>query len=801
MPAGINHNCCPVDVYTKPMSVSVTTLITSVMELDFVLFRNLDTLALVSMARERIQEKRRQRSLPHDNLLIKQPRERLWGDKRLLGKFNFIEKLTGFKKRMTDHKDDRCMTAYLKAVMKDGLNHVELSSLRAFLPGGAPLLDFLAIDLERIDCWAYPAREMILEFQENRGLGNYMLKGVEVREIVVGVTSGERIKEITDWVFAQYHQDEVKFPTGVISMDVEELQGTLFDCLRLAGRLMFKPGRVLSKVPEDREVDGFADRSYQLPVKMMFGNGMTWAVMVSLDLGWNGREHTLRKQRPQPELLSLIEKLPVCVGLCVKSDVSEIETFYSVISGRDVSMKGFIDLSVIATLAGWELSSRGMTVMGIQVIGTILNKCVSIADGQWGRRWKDISDSLKIYALGDLKFGYMSYIILSAVLLRDFFPDPDVVGRYAQEFQGTIVKWFSNLLLNTMRNKELCSADLLNAESRLDLMGCIRDRSADNELAAESPLDVKLWMDLLGTWPSITHGGVRYLLEARRWFLKQALVLAKFGGNASGEIPLLMRNPNEDDVKYSLFEMADDVFDVVFWNEGTSRPGFELARPKQTEAMLPQVTMETLGEYKLTRHCHLADRSQRGLIYEWARMNLSEIPRFQKRLIEDTQFFNWYHSYYEVLCHMYVRCVDKPGVRVPKLDAARSRKDEELRDTEYAMMLKSEEEFTVRKKRVKMVDDMLVKGDKLERAFWRHELPPLLVWRTKKRGEKRPRSRSRSRAKSQCLAQRDVPASQLQSVAGPSRVRSLGEKEKSRARSVFALAPYNPVLALSLIHI
>ena len=43
-----------------------------------------------------------------------------------------------------------------------------------------------------------------------------------------------------------------------------------------------------------------------------------------------------------------------------------------------------------------------MTAMGVQVMGTTLNKCVSKGDDHWGLKWSLIPAALKVYALGDL---------------------------------------------------------------------------------------------------------------------------------------------------------------------------------------------------------------------------------------------------------------------------------------------------------------------------------------------------------------------------------------------------------------
>ena len=56
-----------------------------------------------------------------------------------------------------------------------------------------------------------------------------MLKEVEVKEIVAGVSSAEEILEITLWMQAQFAKDQTTLPTRVLSMDVEEIRITHYD--------------------------------------------------------------------------------------------------------------------------------------------------------------------------------------------------------------------------------------------------------------------------------------------------------------------------------------------------------------------------------------------------------------------------------------------------------------------------------------------------------------------------------------------------------------------------------------------
>ena len=57
-----------------------------------------------------------------------------------------------------------------------------------------------------------------------------------------------------------------------------------------------------------------------------------------------------------------------------------IDEFYTLLSGKDVKLNGFVDLSAMSAATGFKLSARNMTALGVQVLGTVLNKTVSTGD-------------------------------------------------------------------------------------------------------------------------------------------------------------------------------------------------------------------------------------------------------------------------------------------------------------------------------------------------------------------------------------------------------------------------------------
>ena len=74
------------------------------------------------------------------------------------------------------------------------------------------------MDLKEISGWKYPKLEAVEDYQKHRGLNRKLLKSVEVKEIVIGVTSDEVVSEIHQWMSDNYDKNQKIFPSGVISL-------------------------------------------------------------------------------------------------------------------------------------------------------------------------------------------------------------------------------------------------------------------------------------------------------------------------------------------------------------------------------------------------------------------------------------------------------------------------------------------------------------------------------------------------------------------------------------------------------
>ena len=173
---------------------------------------------------------------------------------------------------------------------------------------------------------------------------------------------------------------------------------------RLSGKIECEFPRTVLKEEEDRKRPGLPeDRPFQLPTKIMFGNGLSYCVIISIKLERNSRsEYLLRRIKVQEEVVKLLEALPACTGLGIRGDVTDIEFYYSLLAGRTVSLQGYIDLAALAIISGYNLMAKSMTPMGVQVIRHTLNKCCSTGDAKWAYGWHKIPKSLQLYGIATL---------------------------------------------------------------------------------------------------------------------------------------------------------------------------------------------------------------------------------------------------------------------------------------------------------------------------------------------------------------------------------------------------------------
>ena len=162
-----------------------------------------------------------------------------------------------------------------------------------------------------------------------------------------------------------------------------------------------------------------------------------------------------------------------------------IEDVYWILTGISFKMK-FVELEVLAHIAGWHMRGFSLTCMSVQIQGTILNRCVDNADGKWGQLWEYVSRSMKVYALGNLRVGYSAMIVLLGIIIRDLFLDPDVFCKQMRLYQYQATRWVCELLLASCKFMEVNEELLHMTATRGDLICAISRISETGEFSRTS---------------------------------------------------------------------------------------------------------------------------------------------------------------------------------------------------------------------------------------------------------------------------------------------------------------------------
>ena len=202
------------------------------------------------------------------------------------------------------------------------------------------------------------------------------------------------------------------------------------DVLRLGGQQSYlKSAVTLSDHPRDKKCGAHNDRYIQLLVRVMWGNGLSWAVMLTIltepQRTGSKTSHRGKKFEVPDYVVSLLRNLPLVTGFGIRGDVLAIEDTFSLLTGRPVKLSGFVELGSLMLLEGWAMPTCNMPACHALMTGSILNKHVSRADDQWGQKWSQIPDAMQMYAITDLKHGWLTWVIAVGCMLRDLFPDPD----------------------------------------------------------------------------------------------------------------------------------------------------------------------------------------------------------------------------------------------------------------------------------------------------------------------------------------------------------------------------------------
>ena len=572
----------------------------------------------------------------------------------LFNKLDFNLKIAGLSEK--PKSDAYFMAKWQRHSRKDRLVLPHKEWYERIFPAGAPVIDFLSAAKSNPDGWAYPSATLVDHWRANRGIADNYPAGVKVKEVVIGQASDKEVQEFTTWTAKQYAYDQLGFPSSVLSFDTEMSAITTYDWIRLnrgdVDELVLSK-KLDKKDDSEKDLIGVQDKWMNVPSKMFFGDGYSWAAIISLPIRRNGKDliFSLKGKQGLEGIANFFDSLPTLTGLNVDEDCRITERIVSLLTFRCVTLKS-VDIDVLATLAGYD-GPTNMTALSLLILGGAMNKSVSCGDFSWDKPYDQLPASLQAYMLSDIRFGHICYNVLMSVLLLEMFPDAETCCRYTATTQDRFIEWFTKHLIGkSIAKVEVYPPDKAAATTREELILSLRYRDERSKLTGCPDRIRELGFLLHGRTPTLCYGGPRWLHLAREHFVLQhhLLVLA---GHSPEMFPSELSAENRCYIRFGRADMY-----AVRW-EGPAPAESQYPVQLLLHHDLVGTTAEPDLDHFSPFHAFKleADRLRRPvrfLVTEWLRLSpLDRCPRFIEWFDTETGFYDRFKGMYDYAVQVY----------------------------------------------------------------------------------------------------------------------------------------------------
>ena len=377
--------------------------------------------------------------------------------------------------------DEAALRAAYRKIDPTKVPEMKSVSIPDRLTNGVTVLEALLADsVMSHGGWAVPSIDVLGNMMKKRSVNaDSAKKMVEenkcVREITLDCTDEKELDEListTEWELAR---DRANTGMSFISFDVESIHMLRKDVANCA-----VPGSEGWTRPIETRRPRRGEDKIMVPARIIIG-GSDWFYSIrfnidTVETAEGDLLYTIHRNPLHPKMRKFLANLPVGVGCGVKNDYQDVDDFLKGVLGETFEFPhNWIELGSLGALAGYH-SRFSMVNMNLQLVGGLLVKSSSEADGKWALPWNDLSEELKSYLIGDVRAGFNMCVVLFAAAQRQFFPDPEAVCHLTDSDQFTVTTWFFGVLKKLLTRVEIHQDAYFNAKTRTELMMSLRKR-------------------------------------------------------------------------------------------------------------------------------------------------------------------------------------------------------------------------------------------------------------------------------------------------------------------------------------
>ena len=187
----------------------------------------------------------------------------------------------------------------------------------------------------------------------------------------------------------------------------------------------------------------------------------------------------------------------------------------------------------------------------------------------------------------------------------------------------------------------------------------LRYREERSKLCKISPPWIVLWSRMVESWPSITFGGCRFVLQARLWFKDQLRMLQR--AKIMWDDNLVIQHLS-DEMEFAVtYSIPNVYFSEELWISKV--PGVSgLSRPQTLPGGYLKLNTRFNTPFTISKRCKIIGRSQRDCILDWARLNPEKISSFLDRLADDPKWQITFRGCTTVsVCYILGFLMNRPG--------------------------------------------------------------------------------------------------------------------------------------------
>jgi hypothetical protein len=426
-------------------------------------------------------------------------------------------------------RDRNLMAEFIKRNSALSLPNLRIDT-RGYMIGRAPLLSYLLAESYKDHTnWMYPSASLMEDLSDCASIDKNSVK-IEVQEVTINVNTDREFWDFENWVLRNHKDNQDRFPSGLTSLDVEEIKIKKSSFTLLKRKVAEGDNRPIT-IP----VPGFYEKNCtNIPAKIMFGDGRTWMGIIrfnwKMQVNQDGVRTYLLDTSPIDSdhiAFNTLWQLKYFTGQGILNDRNGLQDFLMTIYGIKVYLPKCIEMDSISHAAGYRLRKSGMFTTNLTIMGGLLNKEVSCADGTWCEEYENLSLGFKAYLIGDIRVGYTNSIVLLSLLMRNIFPDPHVLCTVLQLSQKEAVRWFCGLVFHCLGELGINAQVKLNSETRQELINSLRGYTDTypRTMTVHPPPEARVFAKLIPDWPTVPYGGARDIHQVVAFFIEQYKVL------------------------------------------------------------------------------------------------------------------------------------------------------------------------------------------------------------------------------------------------------------------------------------